>query len=152
MSKDLVTCIQITVDQLLSRNLLPLIRQVLNSNALVNANVLKVYKYMESRGIYSYPKIAHRPHLVLIPYTMGLVEMTLVLYRHLVELSMFLVELGEKLRTDLPLRVVLIWNVGGLTSLVTNPNVVRLRERRSLDEDDSQLDDPSSCGRVETFC
>ncbi|XP_078486309.1 uncharacterized protein LOC101242817 [Ciona intestinalis] len=126
--ENVISSIHITLDQLLNRNLisnLSLVRQIINNEGVVNANVLEVYKYMENRGIYTYPKIDQFPHLVLIPHTMGLVEMSLALYRHLVELSIFLTEIQEKLKRDLPLRIVLTHNTGALADLSENKDKMK---------------------------
>nr|XP_018667852.1 uncharacterized protein LOC101242817 isoform X2 [Ciona intestinalis] len=126
--ENVISSIHITLDQLLNRNFisnLSLVRQIINNEGVANANVLEVYKYMENRGIYTYPKIDQFPHLVLIPHTMGLVEMSLALYRHLVELSIFLTEIQEKLKRDLPLRIVLTHNTGALADLSENKDKMK---------------------------
>ncbi|XP_076813877.1 uncharacterized protein LOC143460304 [Clavelina lepadiformis] len=104
-------------EQMLSRLLLSSLRLIINESPL-NKSVLSLFEYLESKGIYKFPLTARSPHLVVIPYTMGQVEMSMALFRHLTELSLLLFELGEKL-LDKPLRVILSWNIGCLTQLCT---------------------------------
>lgn len=106
---DSANALKIITDLLLNRRQILLVRKHLSCHVFNNTK-LNLYQYLEQRCIYKFPRIAQYAHLVIIPYGMSKTEMSLAIFRHLVELAMFLTELKAPLRSDLSLRIVLKMN------------------------------------------
>lgn len=104
---------------LLDKNEITLLRRTLSSGQL-NSEKSQLFNYLERRGMYCAPRIELRPHLVLIPHTMSLTEMTLSIYRHLTKLVDFLMNIHENLNLTLPLRIVLLRKCGPFEALDTS--------------------------------
>lgn len=100
------------VDQMLTRGLSTEIRKIIVK--AFSANVVPVFKFLERKGIYRKPQIANFPHLILIPYILCVEEMAMIIQRHLTELSEFLVETGQSVCVDIPMKIVLTRSVGSL--------------------------------------
>lgn len=105
------------VDQMLTRGLATEVRRIIVK--AFSANVVPVFKFLERKGVYQKPQIARDPHCINIPYILCVEEMAMTIQRHLTELSEFLVEMGESVRMDIPMTIVLSRTVGSLRSFST---------------------------------
>merc|ERR1719427_1138532 len=103
-----IMCIKQCADMLLAQKSTSPIRIALSSGGKINEYKSTLFSHLEFKGLYRAPRIEMRPHLILLPHTMSLTEMTLSIYRHLTNFVKFLMNINESVNLKIPLRIVLL--------------------------------------------